>query len=534
MYYNKYLKYKKKYLQLKNQLGGIPFCEKAYRNLLGTCWMVAILTMFTFGQATSDHLKRVIEGIREKNFDGFVRYRIGELQGNPQLMNFYPGILDDGNLIFFENIMNNFIRRYDSKISSHDKKPENLEYDLANPKRCELVIAQNFKNLFNHPIFSYSLELSNYGGILIERYLFANLLSVFFLGEKVSFKNYYHDFQSINFNPVNDLGILMHVKDHVCCLYICDGSEKYYDDNNKQVYNCLWQNILKRSTNLFIKKDSNFDHIESYENTENLQLVLYLTVISKQTTYSALDQEIENILKKDFSSINDRELQAILGTVYDKGLGVPEDKVEAERFFRIAAMKGNVNAQYNLGNIFFYGEGVTINYDEAMRWWRIAADQGHARAQNNLGSMFQQSDGVGRDYFEAARLYRLAAVQEDAIAQNNLGFMLENGFGVAQDMTEAMQWYRKSADQGYAEAQLNLGFILSNNKGVAQDMREAVRLYRLAADQGHTIAQFNLGLMFVKGEGVAEDKTEAVRLFRLAAAQGHTDAQKVLKILTKQ
>ncbi len=31
MYYDKYLKYKKKYLQLKNQLGGLSFCEKAYK-----------------------------------------------------------------------------------------------------------------------------------------------------------------------------------------------------------------------------------------------------------------------------------------------------------------------------------------------------------------------------------------------------------------------------------------------------------------------------------------------------------------------
>jgi len=35
-YLNKYLKYKKKYLQLKNQLGGDPFCEKVYNNRSGT------------------------------------------------------------------------------------------------------------------------------------------------------------------------------------------------------------------------------------------------------------------------------------------------------------------------------------------------------------------------------------------------------------------------------------------------------------------------------------------------------------------
>ena len=102
MYYNKYLKYKKKYLQLKNQIGGKEFCDRAYRNILGTCWAVAIQTMFTFGQATSDDLKKVIGSIREQDFNDFVRHRIGELQSNRQLINFYPDdILNERNHTFF-------------------------------------------------------------------------------------------------------------------------------------------------------------------------------------------------------------------------------------------------------------------------------------------------------------------------------------------------------------------------------------------------------------------------------------------------
>ena len=60
MYYDKYIKYKKKYLQLKNQIGGKEFCDRAYRNILGTCWAVAIQTIFTFGKATSGDLKSVM------------------------------------------------------------------------------------------------------------------------------------------------------------------------------------------------------------------------------------------------------------------------------------------------------------------------------------------------------------------------------------------------------------------------------------------------------------------------------------------
>ena len=77
-YYEKYMKYKNKYLSLKNkrntilQSGGLD-CDNElfYKNILGTCWMVAIQTMFSFGDATSVLLERnikSIKGMRSENF----------------------------------------------------------------------------------------------------------------------------------------------------------------------------------------------------------------------------------------------------------------------------------------------------------------------------------------------------------------------------------------------------------------------------------------------------------------------------------
>jgi len=478
-------------------------------------------------------------------------------------MIFYPGIFDDKNLIFLENIINKFINRYDSKISSYDEKPENIAFDLSNPQRCELVIAQNFHKIFNHPFISYSSRQYKYSADLVEQYLFANLLSVFFFNEKVSFKNYYHDFKSIKFNPENDLGILVHIKSHVCCLYVCEGIEKYYNDNNKQVYNCLWKSILKKSTNLFIKKDSNFKHFDSYENIENLQKVLYLTVISKDPKNSVLDQEIENMLKNDFSSINDRELQLILGNAYNKdiGGGIAQDYAEAVRWYRLAADQGNVTAQFNVGVMFYNGTGVAQDYTEAMRWYRLAADQGHALAQYYLGLMFQHSLGVKKDNVEAVRWYRLAADQGHADAQANLGvveekaeaerlyllavnqghadaqyklgLMLINGEGVAKDNEEAMIWFHLAADQGHVDAQYVLGSMLSNREGVEKDYEEAMIWFRLAADQGNVLAYYELGMMFMNGKGVEKDNAEAMKWFRLAADQGYKQAIFLLNHLLK-
>ena len=41
--------------------------------------------------------------------------------------------------------------------------------------------------------------------------------------------------------------------------------------------------------------------------------------------------------------------QVNLGLMYDTGYGVPENKAEAVRWYRLAAEQGNAVAQYNLG-----------------------------------------------------------------------------------------------------------------------------------------------------------------------------------------
>jgi TPR repeat protein len=532
-YYKKYLIYKNKYLELKNQIGGLSFCEKAYKNILGTCWAVAILTMLTFGQATSNDLNIVILSILGNDINSFIKQRILELQSMHELMNFCPhNIFDDTYRIYLENIMNKFIVRYNSKINSPEK-PENIVFDKSNPERCELVIAQNFKKLFKHPI----LQSNKYGGNLVHQYLFSNLLSVFFFKKKVSFTNYYNNLNLINFDVNKDIGILMQLEDHVCCLYICDCTPKYYNDMNKRVYDCPWQDILSKSTNLYIRNEGNLTFIDydSYVKKENLNKVLYLTVISKHPKVSALDIEIENILKSNYSNINQMELQSILGDMFSK----EEDMKEAVRWYRLAADQGDTRAQNNLGAMLAKGEGVAEDKAEAIQWFRLAVDKGYLVAQLNLGIILSKSE-VTEEKAEAVKLLRLVAKRGNVNAQFKLGVMLENGNGVAQDKIEAARLFRLAAEQKYpgaveklkhaalhgdTNAQYNLGKMLLKGLGVAQDTAEAKKLLNLAAEHGNVEAKFELGNMLLRGLGVAQNKVEAERLFRLAAEQGNADAQ---------
>ena len=77
---------------------------------------------------------------------------------------------------------------------------------------------------------------------------------------------------------------------------------------------------------------------------------------------------------------------------------------------RARAEQGNPIAQYNLGHMYANGEGVPEDDVEAVRWYRLAAEQGNALAQSNLGVMYQNGDGVIMNRDRAAILFRRACV----------------------------------------------------------------------------------------------------------------------------
>ena len=78
---------------------------------------------------------------------------------------------------------------------------------------------------------------------------------------------------------------------------------------------------------------------------------------------------------------------------------------------RARAEAGDAEAQFSLGGMYEYGVGVPQDYVEAVRWHRLAADQGHAGGQSALAGMYSDGEGVSRDRVEAHMLLNLAAAQ---------------------------------------------------------------------------------------------------------------------------
>ena len=68
----------------------------------------------------------------------------------------------------------------------------------------------------------------------------------------------------------------------------------------------------------------------------------------------------------------------------------------AARVLRLARL-GNVRAQAQLGSMYAGGVGVPQNYVEAAKWYYRAADRGDGRAQLELGLMYNKGQGVPQD-----------------------------------------------------------------------------------------------------------------------------------------
>ena len=86
---------------------------------------------------------------------------------------------------------------------------------------------------------------------------------------------------------------------------------------------------------------------------------------------------------------------------------MPEDDIEAVRWYRLAAEQGNANAQFNLGTMYDTGEGVPEDDIEAYALFSIAAAQGIEKAKrrkerlskNMTRAQIDEAQKLSREYW---------------------------------------------------------------------------------------------------------------------------------------
>jgi TPR repeat protein len=129
------------------------------------------------------------------------------------------------------------------------------------------------------------------------------------------------------------------------------------------------------------------------------------------------------------------------------------DLKEAVKWYKWAAVDGDVPSMEQLGMILDNGKGLAVDDQEAVRWYLKAAKAGSSMAAERLQVMYSTGEGVsslgGKETFE---LDLWAAEQGIASAQLAVGKAYDQGIIIEEDDVQAAHWYRMALTEGEPEA----------------------------------------------------------------------------------
>ena len=129
---------------------------------------------------------------------------------------------------------------------------------------------------------------------------------------------------------------------------------------------------------------------------------------------------------------------------------------DAVRFLTQAAEKGQAVAQYRLGTLYERGQGVPADGAKAAHWYEMAANQGNRKAMHNLAVAYAGGASGKKNMAEAARWFAKAASLGLSDSQFNLAVLYERGDGVPQSLLDAFKWYSIAAAAGDSESKARI------------------------------------------------------------------------------
>jgi uncharacterized protein len=207
---------------------------------------------------------------------------------------------------------------------------------------------------------------------------------------------------------------------------------------------------------------------------------------------SSLDK-LPFLKKMQLAKAGDPDAKMAVAEAYETGAETKLDPAKAAKWYREAALTGNVEAQYRLAKLVSKGApGLSADKPTALKLLQSAAQLGHPASQNLLGQMLQNGDGIAKDEKAAATWYKKSADQNNAAAQNNLGVMYLKGIGVPRDLDKAFSSFDVAAKANDGWALNNLGGMYEMGWGTAKNIDRAKEYYTLAAAAGIALADQNL------------------------------------------
>lgn len=113
--------------------------------------------------------------------------------------------------------------------------------------------------------------------------------------------------------------------------------------------------------------------------------------------------------------------QSLLAALYSAGKGVPEDKREAVKWNRMAAVQGDLVAQYNLAHAYATGQGVAKDDVKTYVWANIAVSGLRGTDSEEIASQLQFFKKVAASALTPKQLEMAQKFSNDCLMNNFKG-----------------------------------------------------------------------------------------------------------------
>ena len=120
--------------------------------------------------------------------------------------------------------------------------------------------------------------------------------------------------------------------------------------------------------------------------------------------------DLEKVIEyyKEGSKLGEHNCQNSLACYYMRGEGVAENREEAFKLFKKAALQGNKLAEFSLCKCYENGHGTDVDIEKAIEWGEKAAVGASADVQFEVGILYTYPDDSGEMINEERAYYWLS------------------------------------------------------------------------------------------------------------------------------
>lgn len=232
----------------------------------------------------------------------------------------------------------------------------------------------------------------------------------------------------------------------------------------------------------------------------------------------------------DYENMTNEQINGLVAALTNGTDGLERDPEGAAAAAKVAADRGDAEAQFRYGVFLINGEGVEKAPGSAGEYWRRSAAQGYVEAVNRLGiCALYGICGEEKNPVKAAGYFQSAADAGLPDAMFNLCMLYDSGTGVSKDDRKAYDYMLQAAELNFPMACVMMGMRMAFEKASSEETRQKGAEYLTkAAEAGNQEGQYLLGVCCEKGMGVEKDLSEAAGWYRRAAKAGSKQANEAL------